>query len=215
MITELLLRPVEVLLNQGLQQSATAAAMARELEGRTLALRVEITPFDMRLHIRDGRFRVTARGPELPDAAISGTLLSLGRLLGADPQAAIRAGVVRITGDAEIAEAFRNLLHHAKPDLEEQLSALVGETLAHEAGSAARAVNAWSERTADHITRSLGAYLTERSRLLITNAELAQFAREVDDLVNDVARIDARLQQCRRGFSPGPQAPGAATTRRG
>ena len=44
-----------------------------------------------------------------------------------------------MTGDTDIAEQFRDLLRFATPDLEEELSRLVGDPLAHQAGNAARA----------------------------------------------------------------------------
>jgi ubiquinone biosynthesis protein UbiJ len=149
----------------------------------------------MRIGIFGGRFRVTAPTGEPPDAGISGTPLGLGRLLGNDPEAAVREGMVRISGDAEIAGAFRELLHHARPDLEAELSRLVGAPLAREAAEAARAFSAWGQRAAEGMARDAGELLSGTGRLLVSRAEFEQFSRRVDELVNDVARTEARLQQ--------------------
>jgi ubiquinone biosynthesis protein UbiJ len=198
MFGDLLLQPIELLLNHGLRESGAAAAMAGGLEGRTLGLRVEGTALELRISINGARFRVTMPGAEPADAGISGTLAGLGRLLGADPEAAIRDGMVRITGDAEVASAFRELLHHARPDLERELTRFFGPAFARDAAEATRSVSAWSERAAEGMARDVGDYLTGASRLLVTRAEVESFARDVDELANAVERAEARVRQCRR-----------------
>jgi ubiquinone biosynthesis protein UbiJ len=197
-ITDLFLKPVELLLNRGLHESTTAAAIARDLEGRTLALRVEATPLDLRIRIADGRIRVTAPDSGTADAAISGSPIGLGRLLGADPQATVREGAVQVSGDSEIADAFRDLLRYASPDFEEELSRLVGDPLAHQAGNAVRGLARWNQAAARTLTRSIGEYLTEESGVLPTRQEMQDFSRAVDELVNAVARAEARVQRAQR-----------------
>lgn len=195
MFTDLFLQPIELLLNHGLRESTSAAAMAGGLEGRTLGLRIEGTPIELRIRILAGRFRVTAPGEEPADAGISGTLAGLGRLLGAEPEAAIRDGMVRMTGDADVAEAFRELLHQARPDLERELARFFGPAFARDAAEATRAMSAWSERAAQGMARDVGDYLTGASRLLATRAAVESFARDVDALVDAVARAEARVQK--------------------
>lgn len=196
MITGMFLRPLEMLLNRGLTQSATAQSLAAGLEGRVLGLTVDGTPFDVRIGIVDGRFAVTPGGsvPE-PDALIGGGPLALGRLLRRDPGLAVRGGDVRLTGDTEIAERFRELLHCATPDLEQELARLVGDPVAHEVGSAARAFGDWSRSAGDSVARGVAQYLQERSAVLPTPAEIASFARRVDEIVNDVERAEARIRR--------------------
>jgi ubiquinone biosynthesis protein UbiJ len=193
-LAELLLRPFELMLDRGLAHSTSAQGLARELEGRVLALTVEGTPLDLHLRVAGGRIAVTLADATAPDAAISGTPLALGRLLGQDPQAAVRDGAVRLTGDTDIADRFRALLGFAAPDLEEALARYVGDPVAHQAGNAARALGAWSRTAAQSLARSTAEYLQEESGTLPTRGEVEELATRVDALVNDVDRAEARLR---------------------
>lgn len=197
MFAELLLRPFEQLLNRGLEQSTSAQALARELEGRVLALSVEATPLDLRLAVRGGRFALALPDGAAPDASISGTALSLGRLLREDPQALIREGAVRFGGDTEMAARFRALLGFAVPDLEEELARLFGDPFAHGIGNAARGLAAWGQAAGESLGRSASEYVQHEARVTPTAGELADFAGGVDELVNAVARAEARLAALR------------------
>ncbi len=199
MFAKILLRPVELLLNRGLAQSTSAQAIARELEGRILGLTVEGTPIDLRLAIAGGRINVSLPDGAAPDASLGGTLLGLGRLLRADPQAAIREGSVHMRGDTEIAGRFRDLLRFATPDFEEELARLVGDPLARQAGNAARTFGEWSTAAGNSVARSVSEYLQHEARVVVAESELSGFARAVDALVNDVARAEARIRRLEEG----------------
>ncbi|MBL8201165.1 MAG: SCP2 sterol-binding domain-containing protein [Chromatiales bacterium] len=186
-------RPVELLINRGVGLSSTARAMAVALEARSLDVRLDGTPLALRLSARDGQVRVTAPGDGAAAATLAGPPLAMIRLLGGDPQALIREGEVRITGDTDIANQFRDLLHMARPDLEEELSKLVGDPVAHQVGNLARGFADWGLRAAESLSRSVGEYLTEERRTLPTRVEVDEFYRDVDRVANDVERAEARL----------------------
>ena len=190
------LRPIERLINRGIGLSSTARAMAVALDGETLDVRLDGTPLRLRLTAGEGRVRVTAATGETPaSATLSGSPLAMLRLLGGDPQALIRAGDVQMTGDTDVANQFRDLLHMARPDLEEELSKLIGDPVAHQLGNLARGIADWGARTAESVSRSVGEYLTEERRSLPTRPEVEEFYREVDRTSNDVERAEARLNK--------------------
>ena len=189
-------RPLELLINRGIGLSSTAQAITAALEGQALDMRVDGTPLALRLAAANGQLRVTAASAldVRPAAAtLSGSPIAMLRLLGGDPQALIRDGDVRMTGDTDVANQFRDLLHMARPDLEEELSKLVGDPVAHQLGNLARGFADWGARAADSVSRSVGEYLTEERRTLPTRVEADEFNRDVDRLANDVARAEARL----------------------
>jgi len=195
MFTELLFRPLELFFNRGLEQSISAQGLARELEGRSLGFSVPGSPLDLRLKISGGRISVTLPDGAAPDACVSGSALSLGRLLREDPQDLSRAGLVTMSGDTEIAGRFRDLLRFATPDLEEELSRLVGDPLARQVGNAGRAFADWSEAAGHTVERSVAEYLQEESRVLPTRPEVDAFSANVQTLVDDVERAEARIRR--------------------
>ncbi|MEO8224725.1 MAG: SCP2 sterol-binding domain-containing protein [Gammaproteobacteria bacterium] len=203
-LSSMTLRPIEVLINRGIQLSTTAQAMAAALDGQALEVRLDGTPMTLRLTARDGQIAVTVPTGTPAAATLAGSPLAMVRLLSGDPQALIRDGEVTLTGDTDVANQFRDLLHMARPDLEEELSRLVGDPVARQLGDLARGFAAFGARAAESVSRSVGEYVTEERRTLPTRVEAAEFYRDVDRLANDVERAEARLALLRdRRHAPG------------
>lgn len=198
-LPNLALRPLELLINRGIRQSSTAQALATALEGKSLALRVDGVPWPVRLAVTGCRVQVSGgEGPEPASAALEGGPLSMLALASGDAQARIRDGGLRISGDTEVATRFRELLRMAGPDLEEELSKILGDPLAHEAGKLVAALAEWGSRAARSVARSVGEYVTEERPVLPTRTEVEAFYAEVDTLAADVDRAEARLAILRR-----------------
>jgi ubiquinone biosynthesis protein UbiJ len=203
----LLLEPLRALVNRGICSSSTAAGLALRLEGRSLSLAISGTPLRLTLVVRDGLLDLDPGMPDTPDTLVEGPPLSLLGLLGSDPQAPLRAGYVRLAGSTEVADRYRELLAAAAPDLEEELSRLVGDPAAHQAGRLARGGVRWARDAAGSLARSLGEYLREERRSLPTPAEIEEWITAVDTLRSDVERADARLARLvRRQSGTGPSA---------
>jgi ubiquinone biosynthesis protein UbiJ len=119
-------------------------------------------------------------------------------MLGADPEATLGNGEIQISGDTEIAEQFGALLRMARPDLEEELSHLIGDAAAHQLANAARDFQHWMAGASESISRSMSEYVQEERRDVPTRTELGEFLDAVDTLANDLARIEARVARLRR-----------------
>ena len=197
MFTDSMLQPIELLLNRGIRSSTTAEQLCEQLDGRALAVRLDDTGIGLRISADAGQLRVTERAGEDADAVITGGPLSLQRLLGSDPEAAIRDGSVEISGDTEISMRFRELIKFAQPDVEEELSRLVGDSIAHQLGRMARNFESWAKRARHSLARSSAEYFQEESHDLPAPAEVQEFCQQVDKLANAVARAEARLNQLR------------------
>jgi ubiquinone biosynthesis protein UbiJ len=128
------------------------------------------------------------------DAEISGSLMNLAALAGAHPEEVIRRGGVEIRGDAELAQKFRELAMLLKPDIEEELSKLIGDTPAHQALRLVRAATGFGRRAAVTGVRNVAEYLAHERRDLVPRAEAEDFYRGVERLREDVDRLEARLQ---------------------
>lgn len=172
-------------------ESPRAVQLLSELAGRRLRVRILGTPFDLlvecdgqTLHLRPG---------DVADAVIAGAPLSLLALAGEDPQAVITRGDVRIEGDAEIAQRFRELGMLLRPDIEAGLSQLLGRSGAHLAMAGLRAARDWARATAWTTTQNVAEYLAHERGDLVSRAEAEHFLRGVDQLREQVDRLDARL----------------------
>jgi ubiquinone biosynthesis protein UbiJ len=107
----------------------------------------------------------------------------------------IRDGSLDLTGDAATAQAFQQLLTHARPDIEEELSAVIGDTAAHGLGEFARAAGQWARQTRSIMGDNIREYLQEESRDVPSRYETEQFSKRVNELRDDVDRLAARIDR--------------------
>jgi ubiquinone biosynthesis protein UbiJ len=186
------LTPLESVLNRNIAASSAARKLCRQLEGKTLAMHLTGVPLNIQFRCDGERMSLdTAQGAA--NATLSGSPLSFLRLAGPSPESALRNGAVHIEGDAEVAQAFSELLKHARPDLEEELSRVVGDVAAHQIGNIARSALAFGRRASDTFARNVAEYLQEEGRDLPTRIEADEFIAGVDAIRDDVDRLEARL----------------------
>jgi len=187
------LTPLESILNRNIAGSAAARGLCKRLDGKVLALRFTGLPLSISFRSDGERMTLDTAQPETASATLSGTPLSFMQLAGATPEAALRTGAVHIEGDAEVAQTFSELLKAARPDLEEELSRIIGDVAAHQVGNVARSMLAFGRRASDTFAQNVAEYLQEEGRDLPTRTEADEFIVGVDKLRDDVERLEARL----------------------
>lgn len=189
----MLLSSLESLLNRSIADAASAQALCKRLQDYVLA--VHVTGVNLSLYCRSTgeQLRLSTTHDGKANASISGSPLSLISLVARPPEAQIRSGSVHIEGDAEIAQNFQKLFKAARPDIEEELSRLIGDVAAHRIGSLARETLSFGQRAATTFAQNATEYLQEESRDLPTRFEVNEFADEVDHLRDAVERVEARL----------------------
>lgn len=192
------LQPFESVLNRNIAASSAARGLCKRLEGKALALHFTGLPLSIHVHSDGERMTLDTAAQGAPSATLSGTPLSLLQLAGSKPEAALRSGAVHIEGDAEVAQIFSELLKHARPDLEEELSRVVGDVAAHQIGNVARSVFAFGRRASDTFAQNVAEYLQEEGRDLPSRTEADEFVAGVDKLRDDVDRLEARLALLQR-----------------
>jgi ubiquinone biosynthesis protein UbiJ len=114
-------------------------------------------------------------------------------------EGALRDGSLDLTGDAYTAQAFQELLGLAKPDIEEELSMLVGDAAAHHAGELARSLGNWAREARSTMGSNIREYLQEERAEVPSRYEVEKFANAVGTLRDDVARLEARVNRMING----------------
>ncbi len=185
------------MLNRGIRERADAAGLCEQLAGRSLVTRIESLPsgsLAIRLSASVNVIDiVVAPDSEGVDAVIAGTPLELRRLMFVDRDAPIRAGRVRFDGDIEVAEKFRALLMAAMPDLESRLAEWVGGPAAFQLTNLMHDFRDWVRDSAEDLAERTSEYLQEDVRRVPPHEEVDEFCTAVDDLANDVDRLEARM----------------------
>ncbi len=198
MLAESALTSLESLINRQVEASTPARGMLARLEGRSFAVALQGggSATLVRLHILASREGLRlSLGSTVADANVRGSASSLMRLLAGRADGGHHQPGVTVDGDATVVQGFEQLFRHARPDVEAEVARLLGDLPAHFAIQAARTVFATGQRVFATVTRSSGEYLVEESRDVIGRDELAVFLHDVDRLRDDVARIEARIDQ--------------------
>jgi len=184
------------LLNRGLPRSPRARQLCAELEGRSVAIEIRAIA---RLRVASTGRTLTVTRDEAPaDATLAGGPASLLALAGESAEAVLQRGEAAIGGDAELAQKFRELARLLRPDLEEELSLLLGDVPAHQLGRLARLTLDWSRSAAGTTLANLAEYLGHERADLVPRNEGEQFLRGVDAVREDVDRLAARIEQLAR-----------------
>ena len=188
-----MLNRVAATLNRNVAQSTRAQALAARLEGRSLTLRLEATSLSLHFSVTEGLIRISTDHHGEADATLAGTPLALLSLAGPGAEDRLRGSAVRIAGDAEVAQQFRELLQQAQPDFEEELAGIFGDVAAHQMANFARGFFDWGRKAADSLASNVAEYLQEEGRDVPSRVELEEFLESVDRLREAADRAEARL----------------------
>jgi ubiquinone biosynthesis protein UbiJ len=188
----------EAVLNRNIESSTPAVELARRLLGKSLQIEVDGVT---RIRALAGSGRVALMiGDDSPaDAVVAGSPVALLQMLGGAAQPDGRRAA-QVRGDAEVAARYRELLTLARPDLEEELSRLLGDVPARSLARLARGAAGWLRGARRTAGENLAEYLQEESRDLVNRAELDEFLHGVDILREATDRLEARIAHLERPF---------------
>jgi len=159
---------------------------------------------------------VEFRAPPLPalrlDILASGLLGSTAQAAAPDLVVTIGAGAlpalmqgeealmreIRIEGAADLASAVQYLFRNLRWDLEEDLSRIFGDVIAHRMVEQGSRVAAWGREAGEKLAQNLAEYWTEEQPMLARPAEVRQFLADVERLRGDLARIEQRIEALTR-----------------
>ena len=196
----MLTQAIENLLNRGLADSPRARELAAQLAGRRLAIDIRGVARVLVTSTGDSLSLTHERGAAAPaEAEVRGGPLALMALAAADDvQAAIRRGEISVEGDTDLAERYRELALLLRPDIEEEMSRLVGDHAAHRLGQLAKTAFSWGRQVTDTSVRNAAEYLAHERGDLVPRAEAEVFLRGVDALRETLDRLAARVDLLER-----------------
>lgn len=181
----------EQLIARGLDRLFAQTPGARETlgkqAGRTLAL--DLALFRAKLRIDEGGSLHAAPMDEA-EAVIFLTPDVLLRLP-EKGKAAFRE--LRTEGNAELLSAFNDAFQQMDLDAEAELSRLFGPIAGFRLAEAGRAFAGWMKQASQDTARTFAEYAVEESPILAGRADVERHNREVDELRDAAARLEARL----------------------
>ena len=186
-------RALDAAVARAVGESPRARELIAALGGRRITLEVQGTPWMHTLESNGTSLRLLTLEPgSSADARISGAPWSLLALSGAEAEAVIQRGDVRIDGDAAIAQQFRELAVLLRPDLEALISGPLGRSGAHLLMRGLRGMAAWTRASVWTGVQNLSEYLAHESGDLVSRSEAQHVLRGVDELREQLDRAEAR-----------------------
>lgn len=195
MIKPLLTSALETALNQYLSLDEDVSIFLIPITGKVIA--ITILPFNETLYLCPSNDKIQILESYLGevDATLSGTLSALGLMgLSSTPMRSIFSGKVVIEGDTHIAHKFQQLFEKLDIDLEEKLSMVTGDVIAHKIGTLFRSGQNWTEETIDTFKLNSKEFLQEETRNLPADAEADILYQQIDDTRSDLDRLTARIE---------------------
>ena len=185
---------LERTLNATLAMDPGSVQLLAKLEGRVIAMNIESIDGSFYLLPHRQGVSIEIDYDQNPDIIIEGGLLAYARSATASVRGLANPDrLLEISGDADLVAVMRDFLRSLQPDLEEQLSSLIGDIPARQVGNQIRSFAEWVEQVGQSIAVNTGEYLTEEKQLLVVRPRIDRFLIAVDQLRNDTERLARRL----------------------
>ena len=177
-------------INHLLRGASWARDELRRFSGKTA--RFEVLPLALSLTVLESGEVAPAAADAAPAVTIRLTPGLMLRLAARDETAWREVGVA---GDTDFASAINHLARNLRWDVEEDLSRAFGDIAAHRMAESGRTFRRWGEQALLNTGRSFAEYWTEERPLITGAHDLDDFNRAVDELRDDVARLEKRIEQ--------------------
>ena len=160
----------------------------------------------IRLHIDDGRIRVGPRDDTLDaDVTIRGAPFSLVRFVFAgDREKLILGEEVSLHGDIALATRLQQIAARMDIDFEEAIAERIGDIPAHEIVRGMRGLGGWMRAAGTALLEDVSEYLRYEAAVMPSTGDVERFTRAVDEIRDDVERLEARVARLERRQAPRP-----------
>jgi len=182
-------RAAAAAINHLLRSASWARDALRRHAGKTA--RFEVFPLAVAFTVLDSGEVAPAGADATPVATVKlgpGLMLRLA----ARDESAWRE--IDITGDTDFASAIHHVTRNLRWDVEEDLSRVFGDIAAHRMAESGRTLQRWGEQAVENTGRAFAEYWTEEQPLIAGARDLEEFGRAVDQLRDDAARLEKRIE---------------------
>ena len=181
------------LINQYLAQDPEVAEKLSEYHHKIVE--IKFLPFMRKkifMTIHSDHISLSGQSEKSADVTISGTPLAL--LKAWQSKNSLIPENIEITGDILLLQNLKNIFNTIDIDWTEQLSKITGDSIAYAASQLFHKLNLCRKTTTNNLSRDLREYLQEEYHILVSRAELTDFYTSVDNLRDDVERLQTKLE---------------------
>ena len=186
---------IETSLNTLIQDDPDLVRRLARLKGQVI--QVHLKEFDKRLtFVFSQQVDVLAHYEGTPDCTLSLNVSVLPELKDqSNITKLIKQDKLELDGDIQLAQSFSQLITQCKPDIEEWISRVTGDVVAHTLVQGVTQIGQFARTQIRHQQDYLAQVVTEEWRLAPPPLEVAHFCDQVDEVKSQAARVEAKLNQ--------------------
>lgn len=186
---------IETSLNTLIQDDPDLVRRLARLKGQVI--QVHLKEFDKRLtFVFSQQVDVLAHFEGTPDCTLSLNVSVLPELKDqSNITKLIKQDKLDMDGDIQLAQSFSQLITQCKPDIEEWISRVTGDVVAHTLVQGVTQIGQFARTQLRHQQDYLAQVVTEEWRLAPPPLEVAHFCDQVDEVKSQAARVEAKLNQ--------------------
>jgi ubiquinone biosynthesis protein UbiJ len=199
---------LQTAVNQFIALDQNAKSQFQELAGKVMAIEFTDLPFKLYFIPTRDEVQVFSQYDGAIDTRLRGSsiqVLAMGA--SARPGDKLFKREVRIDGDTELGQRFQDILRNMDIDWEERFSLFMGDVAAHKLGNVARGLFQWGRQGLASLQDNISEYIHYESNSLPTRFEVNTFIGEVDNLRDDIERLNARVQRLCSAPTTSPSGP--------
>ena len=178
--------------------------------GRTFRIELTEPAYEFELRPCPDGFIVEPAGDETADVSLRGSLWAFSRLAKEGAHSDVFAqGKISMRGDAELGQAFQQVLAQMQIDWEELLSSLLGDAAARGINRALNELGSWFDQSSRYFSENSGDFLREELQLTPSRLEVESLEEQIETLRADTARLEARIRLLQSKTETSEGAPNA------
>lgn len=194
---------IERAVNRALRADPASAARLAEYAGDLVAIHLTLPPTALYMLVVEDGVELYLYSDAPPDVTLTGNPADLAALLfDWRRQPGAIGGALRIEGDRQRLQDLRDIATGLDVDWGALLEPLFGGELAQQVSVGARRLFGWARDTASRLGEQAGDYMAGESGLLALRREVHEFYRDVDDLRDDVDRLEVRIRHLQTRSMP-------------
>lgn len=188
----------EAILNRYLSLDPESKEYLRLLSGKVI--KIEIGPLTYYWFFKSDLIYLNKDYSGPADLILRGSTLDFLRMAFIKKDMAPIDIPLQIVGDMELGKQFKEFFLNLEIDYEEQLSKIVGDAIAYPMVQVLKTINLWAKQNIENFNQNVTNFVQTEMNWLVTDEELQLFFSEVDDLRDDCARLDTRLEILKKGW---------------
>lgn len=190
--SNIVLSAQEAILNRYLSLDPESKEHLRRLSGKVI--KIEWTPLTYFWFFKSDSIYLNKDYNGPVDLILRGSTFDFLSMAFSKKDKALTDIPLQVLGDMEFAKQFKEFFSNLEIDYEEQLSKILGDTIAYPLVKLLKTTRLWAKQSIENLSQNASAYVQTEMNWLVSDEELQLFFSDVDDLRDDCARLEARIK---------------------